>query len=57
MQGAEFLSIQRALITLQQEGLSERRKAAAIKFEEKCEKYPKHADMFPRNSPKTLMAF
>ena len=49
--GAEFLSYQRALITLQQERLSERRKAAAIKFGEKCVKNPKHADMFPRNSP------
>ena len=36
--GAEFLSYQRALITLQQERLSERRKAAAIKFGEKCVK-------------------
>ena len=36
---------------MQQERLSERRKAAAIKFGEKCVKNPKHADMFPKNSP------
>ena len=47
--GAEFLTYQRALMTLQQERLSERRKAAAIKFGEKCLTNPKHADMFPRN--------
>ena len=47
----EYYSYTKALNTLNQERLSERRKAAAIKFGEKCVANPKHTDMFPRNPP------
>ena len=49
--GSEFKSYERALVTLEQERLSDRRLAAAIKFGEKCLMNPKHSDMFPRNQP------
>ena len=48
---ADFHSYSRALETLGQEKLSIRRKAAAIKFGEKCVQNPKHTDMFPRSLP------
>ena len=49
--GSEFKSYERALVTLEQERLSDRRLAAAIKFGEKCLINPKHSDMCPRNQP------
>ena len=49
--GPNFKSYEKALVTLEQERLSDRRLAAAVKFGEKCTKNPKHSDMFPRNQP------
>ena len=49
--GPNFKSYERALVTLEQERLSDRRLAAAVKFGEKCTMNPKHSDMFPRNQP------
>ena len=51
MLGPNFMSYERALVTLEQERLSDRRLAAALKFGEKCTKNPKHSDMFPPNPP------
>ena len=47
----KYYSYDKALKTLNQERLSDRRKAAAIKFGEKCVANPKHTDMFPKNPP------
>ena len=49
--GVDFKSYERALVTMKQERLSDRRLVAAIKFGEKCTLNPKHSDMFPRNLP------
>ena len=51
---ADFHSYNRALERLEQDRLSVRRTAAAIKFGEKCLLNPKHADMFPKSLPGRL---
>ena len=48
---SKFENYEAALKNLQQERLSVRREAAAIKFAQKCLDNPKHSDMFPRNPP------
>ena len=48
---SKYESYEAALKNLQQEHLSVRREAAAIKFAQKCLDNPKHSDMFPRNPP------
>ena len=47
----EYKSYENSLEVLQQEKLSERRIAAALKFGEKCITNDRHRDMFPRNIP------
>ena len=47
----DYFSYTKALQTLNQERLADRRTTAAIKFGEKCVANAKHQDMFPRNPP------
>ena len=48
---AEYKNYDNALKVLNQERLSDRRIAAAIRFGEKCVSNPRHNDMFPLNLP------